>query len=372
MKKLSIITLLLLFSITIFSTTQVGAWGFDDGGAGGGVSDPGFTYSPVPAESIYSKGSWTANVNALNFDYNNYNYLDDVILLDGKTYIPLRSSGNYIYEDECSQLSGYNLMEGEAYTNGAPKAAERFILSKAEYYNAGFRGNYHLNDTYFQSNDVTHKHDVYEKYDKCMPYYVVESTYYRASNNEIIHWEYIADETTSIIEQHIYYIEIGEFFRLVSIEITTYMSEHQISLLEVLTAIVSGTVSGALTCLIPLLNIPFTALGYVTGAQTWIDFMVTNNLQTFQDMRDILLTSQNQGNFIALSFGFELQYNMSPRSTAYAYTTNLISHPIKTGIKNNQYYGSIDSTDISKDYLLEIISDYYQAVLDTSFYYDVS
>jgi len=164
-KKISLVFLLTLISVlSIFSFNSVGAFGIE--GPEDGIDTSNICYGSgcldTTPDSITDK-NWTAPINNFDFSSLDYSNFSNAYHTGQYIYIPI---GNVQGKDSCS-VSNTELFLGEYIgpENG----------TSSTYYDHGITGDFYLQDHYYQSSWLNTNHIVYDIYENCQEYEVINS-----------------------------------------------------------------------------------------------------------------------------------------------------------------------------------------------------
>ena len=369
MKKIIIFTMLLLVSFTMASTSETFAFEIfnpedeDDPyttqsddivfeGGGGGTINRSITQS----DNI-SDYDWPTNIDAENFDYTNTNYnMYDATVYNDKLFIPLVGSETEV--DQCSDLSGNWLRTAETY-----RVSSRYMGISSYYHSIGETGDFSVGDYYYYDLD-NGTHEVYEKYDVCQKYDVIDMTTSLSSGN-YFHWSSVDinpyTELGKLITRYydIYLLETDLILQVAIDIIQDYQDATNNKFYNILenAIYVAGTaltVDGLLSTQIPLPPAVKAATwtvaalsGYTRVLSMKLD-MIANNYETIEDyvqMVDTDTLPQYTKYILIKDSILDLGlYNVTNEADVYQYYTSSNSINIQ-----DEFYNGLVIGNIAKD-----------------------
>ena len=162
MKKICLVFLMSIISILFLSLNKLNA--YEIVGPEDGVDLSNICYGSVclnTTPDLISEMNWIAPINTFDFSIADYPYLSNAYYNGQYIYIP---NGEIISKDECN-ISNRELFLGE-YVGPQNTTSSTF-------YNQGITGDFYIYDYYYFSSWLNQNHIVYDIFENCQKYEVI-------------------------------------------------------------------------------------------------------------------------------------------------------------------------------------------------------
>ena len=348
-KKICLIFLLtLILVLSISATNKVKAFGIE--GPGDGIDTSNICYGSgcldTTPDSITDM-NWTAPINNFNFTSFDFPNFSNAYHTGQYIYIPVE---NVQGKDSCS-ISNTELFLGEYIgpQNGA----------SSTYYNHDITGDFYLNDYYYQSSLLNKNHIVYDIYENCQEYEVINNEWSNdiSLNSIVFKTSYTTGPSyyETVYRASYYYFEYSQIKDYL-VEVIDYLEENTE---HSYTAIYTMTASAFILAITKLISdnvlAPF-ASGFTTilGIMRTIDnYEQVQSIDYVEDMVGAMVS--NSDKILRLKYEWILYPNLvlpvGIRSHEilntmdnFTYPSVNISNPNENMISINYYSYSFNST----------------------------